>query len=283
MKTKKTKLAIFILILTTLSCQPPKDKGLVNRGMIPYNLKATMTNGGFEIAWQADVTGNISGYNIYASDHSLEKSYPDGIYPVDIKPVNHPVFPGDLDPSDGVEYYPAVGLENGKRYYLTVRTVYPDQTLSDPAKEIVVVPGPSGEIKMSERFKGENDGFSFERNKIVRADNSQNDLFFHVQNGSKYLASPTRLDGFLNQTSLIVLPYQGDYYEVKQLVNNGDDWSNDDWSNKDRVEISDGDWVLAKLASGKHALVNVSGFQHTANHSVTLKYYLCTLSGEFLF
>lgn len=274
----KVRLAIFILMLTTLSCQPPKDKGEVNRGMVPFNLNATMNDGGFEIAWQCDIKGNISGYNIYASEHSLEKSHPDGIYPVDVKPVNHPVFPGDTDASDGVEHYLTAGLENGQRYFVTVRTVYPDHTLSDPAPEIVVIPGPSGIITMTERFKGDNDGFSFEKNRTASADAVLNDLFFQVQNGSKYLASPTRLDGFLNQTLLVRLPYKGEYHEVKRLVNQGDQSPS-----RDRVEVSAGDWVLARLASGKHVLISVSGFQHATNQSVTLEYYLCTLTKSLHF
>lgn len=274
----KTRFGLFILILVTLSCQPPQGTGKADRANAPYNLNATMTDRGFDLAWQSDVSGNISGYNIYASETSLAKSYPDGVYPLDLKPLNHPVFAGDTDASDDVEHYPAAGLKNGRRYFVTVRVVYPDQTLSDPAQEIIIVPGPSGLIKMNERFKGDNDGFSFEKNRPADADAALNDLFFQVQNGSRYLASPTRLGGFLNQTLLLKLPYKGEYHQVRRLVNDSEVTPV-----KDRVEVAQGDWVLAKLASGKHALIKVSGFQQAANQTVTLEYYLCTLTTDILF
>ena len=274
----KTGLALFILVLATLSCQPPKGRGGANGRMVPYNLNATMADRGFDLTWQCDISDHISGYNIYAYEHSFEKSYADGVYPEDIKPINNPVFPGDTDATDGIEHYLAAGLKNGKRYFVTVRVVYPDQTLSAPAQEIMIVPGPSGLITMAERFKGDNDGFSFEKNRPSSADAAQNDLFFHVQNGSRYLASPTRLGGFLNQTLLVKLPYKGEYHQVRQLVNDGEVSPV-----KDRVEVSGGDWVLAKLASGKHALIKVSGFQHTTNQTVTLEYYLCTLTAGIHF
>jgi len=271
------RIVIIGLVLVTLSCQPPKTSQSA-KGVVPHDLAAVMQDGGFELAWQCQVDRTISGYNIYASELPLGEQYPDGRYPAEVKPINHPVFPGDTDLSDGVEHYTAKGLKNGREYYVTVRTVFPDQTESKPSKAIKVIPGPSGEIDLVARFSGENDGWSFEKSRYVTADDVLNDLFYHSQNGVNYLSSPTRLDGFLNQTELEHLPYKGDFKEVRRKVNQGVKEPL-----KDQVEVRAGDWVLAKLASDKHVLIEVVGFQKAANQVVTLKYYTCTLAGEIHF
>ena len=127
----------------------------------------------------------------------MRKDYPGATLPSSVKPFNPTPFPGDTNPDDGVEHFTAEGLQNGVTYYVTIRTVYPDGTLSPPSREVGVVCNPRGEVEISIRYESEHDGYSFAGDRYVRADTDENDLYFFSKDGIDYIASPDRLDGFL--------------------------------------------------------------------------------------
>jgi hypothetical protein len=139
--------------------------------------------------------------------------------------------------------------------------------------------GPRGEIELAIRFNGEHDGFSFEENQYVNADGISNDLYFFSKDGFDYLASPKRLDGFINDTRFQVLPYSGSYADVA-----GKAMMDAPSAVDDQVVIAVDNWVLLKCASGKYALVKVLGFSGAGtDRSVKLSYAYSTLVGEIFF
>jgi hypothetical protein len=221
----------------------------------------------------------MSGYNIYISREPLVDRYPGSELPPTVKPFNNVPFPGDTDPSDGIQHFPAEGLENGVKYYVSVRVVNTDRSLSKPSNEVAAVCGPRGEIELSMRFKSDHDGFSFTQNGYVRADQLDNDLYFHSKDGTDYLVSPHRLNGFLKVSKLYPLPFKGAFEDVKEKVA-----ALELNSPSDKVAVKPGDWVLLATPDNKHALIKVLDVTGTGeNRRIKLFYAYNPLPDELLF
>ncbi len=244
-----------------------------------YDVQVEVNDRRMTITWKKDCPRLISGYNVYVSREPLAEKYPGAFLPASVVPFNHPPFPGDTDPEDEIEHFEAERLENGVRYYVSVRVVFPDQTLSKPSNEVVAVCGPRGEMELSIRYKSGDDGFSFEENKYVAADDLKNDLYFLSKGGTDYLGSPSRLGGFLRENKFQVLPFTGDFQQLRgqlpRLIGT---------PTADLVEIHRGDWVLVVTPEARHALLQVRGFTGRGEaRRVRLFYAYSPLAGEPVF
>jgi hypothetical protein len=192
----------------------------------------------------------------------------DTILPGTIRPFNLAAFNGDTDPDDGIEHFEADGLDNGKKYFVSVRTIFPNRTLSRSSAEIPAVCGPRGEIELSIRYRSEQDGFSFEQNGYVSADNLANDLYFFSKEGQDFLTSPVRLDGFLRDNRFMRLEFKGEYEQVKAQVA-----TVDKIPDQDRIEIKKGDWVLLYTADKRFALLKVLDLSGRGDKRVIRLFY----------
>lgn len=267
------------LLLLLSSCGPKGGSSESSRSLYANNLSVEVDNGRMTVSWQKQGKGIMSGYNIYISDKPLVESYPGPNLPPSVTPFNHATFPGDTNPDDGIEYFEAQGLENGRKYYVSVRVVMPDRLLSKPSREIIAVCGSRGEISLSMRYEGDNDGYSFATDTQVRADNALNDIYFFSKDGKDYLNSPTKLDAFLRKTNLAVVPYKGSWSEMKARFKPGDAPAS-----KDRVAVKVGDWVHGVTADGHHLLAEVRELSGSGkSRKVKLFFALSTLTDEVVF
>ena len=212
------------------------------------------------------------GYNVY-------------IVPTDrasgtVAPFNREPFPGDTTPDDGIETFDADGLENGVEYKVWVRVQYADQSLSPSTDTLTVVCGGRGTMSLGVRYNADNDGFSFAENKSVRANAADNDLYFVALKGVLYLASPTRLDGFLRSSTFLVLPYKGDFDAVSKKV-----MKDRPRATEERVIVRKNDWVLVRTADGAHTLLQVlaSAGDSDETTTVSLYYAYCPLTDRLFF
>ena len=270
---------VLLVMIIAAGCGPTKKPSEVSTTIYPYDLSVSGGNRKLELSWKAHGEGLISGYNIYISRTSLAAEYPDGKYPATVKPHNLTVFPGDTNPEDKVEHYDAEGLENGVKYYVTVRTVMSDRSLSRPSNEVAVVAGPRGEITLDSRYQGEHDGYSFEEEAYTGADADNNDIYFYSLDGVDYLASPTRLNGFLRESKFLVLPYKGDLSDILAKVN-GAELS----PSEIRTKISTGSWVLMRTADKANVLLKVLGFSGEGkDRQVNLQFAVSGLKSEIFF
>ncbi len=196
-----------------------------------------------------------------------------------MQPFNRIPFAGDTNPDDGIQHFMAEGLENGVKYYVSVRVVYPDGTLSRSSAEIPVVCGPRGEIELSFRFRSEHDGYSFAKDHYVRANALDNDLYFYTKDGIDYLGSPSRLDGFLRTNNFSTLPFRGELGEIRsQVATLGR------LPFGDRIVINEGDWILMRTPEDRYALIHILGFSgQGVKRSVRLFFAYSTAAGEKLF
>ncbi|UCC45579.1 MAG: fibronectin type III domain-containing protein [Candidatus Zixiibacteriota bacterium] len=270
--------AITVLIVSlAVGCGPGKMADETGRGA-PRNLEVKPDHQMLELSWTKHTDALITGYNIYISRQPLREDYPGSTLPSGVAPFNPSPFPGDTNPDDGVEHFTAEELENGVSYYVTIRMVYPDGTLSPPSREIEVVCNPRGEVVLSIRYESDRDGYSFAGDHYVRADNEENDLYFFSKDGIDYLASPDRLDGFLKSNNYSVLTTKGSLDEASAEANRQGQrlWS-------DRVMIDTGDWLLMRSPSGERVLINVLGLEGSgSDRQVRLFFAYSTVDADRL-
>jgi len=236
-----------LLLVLLVRCAPQKRLKEMPTGCYPYNVSVEVNNRQMTVTWRNKCSLLMSGYFIYISEEPLADQYPGTQLPASVKPFNQTPFPGDINPEDETEHFVAEGLENGVKYYVSVRIVNPDRTLSKPSNEVMAVCGPRGEIELSIRYKSDRDGFSFEKNTYVRADDIDNDLYFYSKDGTDYLASPNRLNGFLKTNKLKVLPFNGEFDQVRARFS-----ALESQPDNDRVAVRRGDWQKRSGEGVKH-------------------------------
>ncbi|UCE24931.1 MAG: fibronectin type III domain-containing protein [Candidatus Zixiibacteriota bacterium] len=277
------RIGFFCVVITiftlSLSCGPGKIKDESASGCIPEDLQVDVNSKTMDVYWKPNCDRLISGYNIYISEAPLVDRYPGGSLPQSVEPFNRTPYSGDTDPDDEYEHFIAEGLENAKKYYVSVRIVNPDRTLSKPSNEVAVVCGPTGEIELSMRYKSDRDGYSFDRNEYVRADDVDNDLYFFSNNGVDYLNSPARLGGFLKVNRLQKLPLRGTFEQVRSRVTDLSLTAGDE-----RVAVKEGDWLVVSTPDGSNALIKVLDFSDdNTKRSIKLFFAYRSLSGEMVF
>ena len=247
---------LFLISLTMILCScGPQMKGAFPPGCRPNDLKTEVDSGKMTVNWRSDCKRTISGYNIYISREPLAEKYGHTQLPNNVYPYNENPYPGDTNPDDSSVVYEALGLTDGVKYYVSVRTILPDGMQSRPTNEIVSVCGPSGEVELFQRYKSEHDGFSFSKEQLTRADSDQNDIYYFHADGVDYLNSPKRLNGFLRDIKLSRLPTTGTLEQVKRK---GRELSS--IPIEDKVSVITGDWVRVLTPEGTGALVQVLGF-----------------------
>jgi len=275
------KVTVVLLIAAVAAGCGPKRMPEESAGCgAPQGLAVQPGNGSMTVTWERHGCRIIAGHNVYISREPLVQSYPGTVMPESVRPFNVEPYPGDTNPDDGIEHFMAEGLENGVKYYVSVRIVFPDRSLSRPSREVATVCGPRGEIELSVRFSSESDGYSFEKDAYVRADSPDNDVYYFVKDGIDYLASPNRLGGFLRTNNLVVLPFQGELADISpKIAALGPILSGD------RVIIRQGDWVLVRTPENRNALVHVLGFRgENKERRARLFFAYSTLTdGEMLF
>ncbi len=232
--------------LLLLGCPPPKDKIAAEQGECsPSNIHVDVNDKMMNISWVNNCKNNIAGYNIYISESKNST----------VKPFNDVPFDGDTNPEDGVENFKAEHLKNGKKYYVSVSIVNPDQTESKRTEEILAVCGPREEIELAVRYKAEHDGYSLDLNKYVRADNVANDLYFFSKEGEDYISSPNNLDGFLRVNKFEKLSFQGDFQDLRTKIS-----KYYRLAVKNKITVTKGDWIILTTFEKKHALIKILGF-----------------------
>lgn len=247
---------IVCLVVIVISCGPPKpSEDDRYSGCLAQEVLTEVNDGRMTVIWKNQCNRLISGYNIYISEHPIAALYPGRDFPGSISPFNHTVFLGDTDPTDSLEHFEAGGLDNGKPYYVSVRIVYPDRSMSKPSNEVRTICGPRGELDLSIRLRGEHNGFCFAANEYVPSGDIENDLYYFSKDGRDYLVSPTQLDAYLNYSKLKVLPFTGEISDFRDKLSRLGQLPT-----KERVEVKKGTWVWLITARDQYALLKVTGF-----------------------
>lgn len=239
--------------LLLLHCRPGKVTPEVSDGCYPFDLAVDVNSGSMDVYWLTECPGLISGYNIYISDKPLVKDNPSAALPSSVEPFNLTPFAGDLNPDDPYEHFEADGLENGRKYFVSVRVVNADGTLSKPSNEVEAVCGARGTMELSIRYKSSQDGYSFDLNEYVSAEDVNNDLYFFSGPDGDYLGSPVRLNGFLKDNRFRKLPFKGSFDDVRGRFSTLSSAPADD-----KLPIKKGDWIHMRTPDGANGFLQIT-------------------------
>ena len=276
---KLSILSFMILGVVFSGCGSKKISDEQANNCFPQNLRIESHNQELTVIWDMNCDHLYSGFHVYISEEPIREKF-NGIIPDYFEPFNTTPFQGDTDPSDNVEYFDAKGLENGKIYYVTATVVYTNLTNSILSNEVKAVCGPHGEITLDVRYNGEQDGYSFDKNQIVRADNVDNDIYYFSKNGEDFLNSPARLDGFLKDNKLSLLPFKGDLADIKHKVDINKSYQ----LTTDRIKVKKDDWIQLVTPDNKYALIKVLGFTGAGkDRKIMLYYAYSTVANELIF
>lgn len=252
MKMFKIVLIVVGSVLLVIGCGPPRQTGqLAVSECAPTNLTVQANDSTLYLKWDTNCPDNIalSGYSIYVEESSIHEKYGQLSLPKKIERYNQLLYPGDTDPITSYETMTINNLANGIEYFVSIRTVFPDNTMTVSSNEVPVMCRPEGEFELAFRFTGKNDGFSFKTGQAVRADGEQNDLFFFHKEGFDFIASPTRLNGFIRESKLYSLGKTKDIYQYPELEL--------DFEPVDKIPVIVGESYLILTADGTYTKIRI--------------------------
>jgi hypothetical protein len=198
-----------IILSFAAGCAPPSisPEEMAPAECVPANLTIQPGDGRLDLKWETNCPPDrlISGYFIYLENEPIPDKYLRTHPPKSIRPFNLAAYPGDTDPESSYETMTIENLDNGIDYFITVRTAFPDNSLSAASNQVRIMCRPQGEFALAVRYAATNDGFSFASGQSVRADGESNDLYFYYKDGFDFLASPHRLNGFLRESKFYSL------------------------------------------------------------------------------
>jgi len=186
-------LIISIIAFVSLFACGPKPGGLVDLP-VPFELRSNTISKRAALTWSVDRTDNrpTSGYNIYVSEKSLAEIF-DSWTDNHPDPYNFTPFPGDTDGDKSKETFELTNLDNGKTYYISVRTVGLGGIESPPSNEISITPLAKGSFLLSTNHMIEAGGFCFENENSVPSRDPRCDIYLYSKNDIFGLSSPNRL------------------------------------------------------------------------------------------
>jgi hypothetical protein len=258
----KKIILLFLSILIISQCAPPTkriipretgEKAGKVRECTPAKVAVQPGNHKLVIRWDPNCSDSVilSGYNIYLLNKPLDKKDYGPNPSSRIKPHNSVPYPGDTGTDSRLESMEINNLDNGREYFISVRAVYPDESVSAISDEISAICRPEGEFTLEFRYAGLNDGFSFARGLSVRADASANDIYFFQKDGFDFIASPHRLNGFLRKSELYSLGKTESIYQYPkfELTN----------PSAEKLPVLRGESYLIKTADGNYAKIWLQG------------------------
>jgi hypothetical protein len=193
-----------VIAAAPLALACPPSPGESSRFPSPYDLRVETVSHGADIYWSVNRKSGeiISGYNIYLSEESMKPVFPDWrkSHP---QPYNHTPYPGDTDGDITRESFEIRGLENGRRYYVSVRTMGSDGWESGPSNEVAFTPLARGEFVVSSFHSRDDGGFSFDDEISVPARDPRCDIYLYSKGNDVGLSSPHRLGAGLRKTGFI--------------------------------------------------------------------------------
>ena len=182
-----------------LACGPKPEK-IVDLP-VPFDLNLNTISNGATLIWSVNRKDNqpISGYNVYLSEKSLadifnswDEGHPD--------PYNYTPFPGDTDGDKSKETFELTNLENGKTYYVSIRTIGLAGIESPPSNEVSFTPLAKGSIQLSTNHMIDAGGFCFEQEISVPSRDTRCDIYLYSKGDVFGLSSPSRLSGGLRKS-----------------------------------------------------------------------------------
>ncbi|MEW5922825.1 MAG: hypothetical protein AB1746_02445 [Candidatus Zixiibacteriota bacterium] len=272
--------AIILIIALVVGCGAPPRKitKVMPTECTPTNLTIMPNDRQLYLKWDTNCPDSIllSGYYVYLSNKPLYEKYGQSNPPGSVKPFNEAVYPGDTDPEDKFETMTIENLDNGVEYFVSVRTVFADQTISMSSNEVGIICRPEGEFDLAFRYSELNDGFSFALGTAVRADGEENDLYFYSKDNVDYIASPHRLNGFLRKSDFFSLGKTTNIYQYPEFKL--------DIPPVEKMPVREGESYLVKTAEGNFAKLRIENIAGEGkSRSMKIRFIYQTIPGLMRF
>jgi len=275
----KILLVITASVLLIIGCGPPRQIGRpAITECAPTNLTVQPDDSTLYLKWDINCPENkvLSGYYVYLEKSPIFEKYSEVVLPKKIEPYNRTPYPGDTDPEDSFETMTINNLANGVEYYVSVRTVFPDKTITVSSNEVPVMCRPEGEFELAFRYAGKNDGFSFKTGQSVRADGELNDIYFYHKDGFDFIASPKRLNGFIRDSKFYSLGKTKDIYQYPELEL--------DFEPVEKIPVNVGESYLVLTADGNYAKIRIEEASgKNKERKLKIKYIYQTVAGLMRF
>ncbi len=276
---------ILLLVGCVLGCSstapPPEEEAALfeatqNR-LQPDITDISVSRNGAVVAWHVDRRRDdvIRGYNVYVGRQSGldERSLDDEQLTETL--YNQSTYPGDTDGDIRSESIVLNRLKTGERYYVHVRTVFPNGRASPPSDERAFMPRPQGVITLHPRMSGLNEGYSFANDTTVELKSLINDVYIFAVRDTAYLASPSRLSDGLRTTRFVNLGYADEFTAYPEISSADGD---------DKVALDEGQVLGVRLNDDRIAKLRVVSIDKTADPlSVTFQYRYQPVAGETRF
>jgi hypothetical protein len=274
----KGLLLLIVLLSIVTACSSGLKVKSIRTECAPSNLEVKANDHTLFLKWDTNCPDDVllSGYYIFLEKKPIYELFHDTIPPSKIKPFNHTPYPGDTDPEDSFETMLIQNLDNGVEYFISLRTIFPDHSISVSSNEIAAMCRPEGQFDLAFRYADLNDGFNFKTGQAVRADAENNDLYFFNKDGFDFIASPHRLNGFLRHTKFYSLGKTGDVYQHRKL--------DLDIPSVEKMPVIAGESYLIETADGNYAKIrieNISG--EKKERFLSIKYIYQTKPGIMRF
>ncbi len=277
-------LPLLLLILIVVQCAP-KRKVFTEEGELtkppPCTPERLIARAGYKkviLRWDTNCPRGVilSGYNIYLITDEVTEEDLRSNYGNRLRPYNAEPYPGDTEAEGQSETMTIDNLQDGKEFYFSVRTVFPDGTMSEFSNLANAVCRPEGEFVLAYRYSGTNDGFSFSKGKAVRADASANDIYFFQKDGIDFIASPARLNGFLRKSQFFSLGKTSDIYQHPKFEI--------DIPPEERLPVMPGESYLIKTADGNFAKIRIEQIAgQEKERTLRIRYIYQTIKGLIRF
>ena len=275
----KILLIIAACILLIISCGPLRQTGKqAITECAPTNLTVQSNDSTLYLKWDTNCDQDklLSGYYVYLQETPIYEKYNRVTLPRKIKPISTTPYPGDTDPDNSSETMTISNLTNGIEYYVSVRTFFPDKKITVSSNEIPIMCRPEGEFELDFRYSGKNDGFSFKTGQSVRADGELNDIYFYYKDGFDFIASPTRLNGFIRESKFYSLGKTINIYQYPELEL--------DFEPVEKIPVKVGESYLVLTADGTYAKIRIEEASgENKERKLRIKYIYQTVKGLMRF
>ena len=215
----------------------------------------------------------IKGYNIYVANFPGLAGLTDENPELKRFLYDNSTYPGDTDgiiDSESISIQPVM---MGTRYFVHVRTAFPDGHQGPPSEEREVIARPRGSMTLGPRFSGAKEGFSFASDREVPSLSDSNDVYLFIGRDGPHLGSPARLDASLRRTAFSNMGPSASIEDYPACFNPPD--------RTDKIAVLSGQTTLVTLNDGRMAKLrprNLTGGRDSLR--VTFDYIYQPIIGE---
>lgn len=256
-------------LASLISCGGNQNRPDESRLCIPVDLEIDSVRGHYaKVGWNPGCPGErlFIGFNLYLSPYPLAEIHPGRKLPDEVKPFNLEVYPGDTEGNSRRETFEFEEIESATRYFVHVRIVYSDKTLSLPSNEIELICYPQGEMELAVSYSGGNDGYSFINDSLCRTDDLENDIYYYNKDGKDYLCSASKLGAVNRNNRLYHAQRDGEEADLQNLKKYGEPF--------EKTEVNRGDYLVLMTEENHFVGLQVKRFSGSeGERKIIIEYF----------